>query len=154
MRHQVVSLTLVATASLGLFGCRGKLLASAHLSAPGTAEVHFRAGGKSYRLWSDYDGSWTGNGKHSRLPIKYDVDVIQNNKSLGKIACDTEASGGSAVCGSETTFNNQHTANCEVSLGCTLPKLGPGEVTLKVTAKTDPSRVSRVSNMSLNVREE
>jgi hypothetical protein len=154
MRPSVLSFTLIASATLALPGCRGKLLATARLTGPGTAEVHFRGGGKTHRLWSDYDGTWTGP-KHSRLPIKYDIDVIQNAKSLGKISCDTEASSGTAVCGSETTINNQHTGNCEVSLACALPALGPSEVTLKVTARIgDPSRVSRVSNMSLNVRDE
>jgi hypothetical protein len=154
MRRSFVSLTLVASASLVVLGCRGKLLATAHLTAPGSAEVHFRGSSKSFSLWSDYDGTWTGTNRRSRMPLHYDVEVLEGTKSLAKLSCNTESSGGTAVCGSETTFGGEHTGNCEVSLDCSLPTLAPGDVTLKVTGKyADPSRVRRVSNMSLNVRE-
>jgi hypothetical protein len=135
---------------LVLGGCRGKLLATAHLASPGTAEVHFRPA-KGLQLWSDYDGEWTGN-HNAKMPIKYDIDVIQNGKSLGKIACNAETAS-TSVCGSSTTMNSDHTGNCEVKLDCSLPTLGPSEVTLKVTGRVDSSRVRRVTNMSLNVRE-
>jgi len=155
MHRPLFVFVVAASAAFGLAGCRGKLLATAHLTAPGSAEVHFRGGGKSYKLWSDYEGSWRGSQKNARMPLHYDVEVIQNGKSLAKLSCDTESNGGTAVCGSQTRVNDQHTGNCEVSLTCGLPELGPSDVTLKVTGKyADPSRVSHVSNMSLNVREE
>jgi hypothetical protein len=154
MHRSFVSFALLASASLALFGCRGKLLATAHLTSPGTAEVHFRGSSKSFSLWSDYDGTWTGAHKHSRMPLHYDIEVLENGKSLAKLSCNTESSGGTAVCGSETTFGGEHTGNCEVKLDCSLPTLAPGDVTLKVAGKyADPTRVKRVSNMSINVRE-
>ena len=154
MSPRSLSLVVLCVAAAA---CRGKLVATAHLSGPGTAEVRFEPK-PGLRLWADYDGAWTSGGsvdqKHARMPLKYDVDVVQGGKSIGKIACDTASDGGAKVCGAETTVNGDHDGNCEVSLACSLPTLGAGEVTLRVTGSiADPARVKRVSNMSLNVRE-
>jgi hypothetical protein len=156
MTRSPALLASLALACAGLFGCRGKLLATASLSGPGTAEARFTPG-KNMRLWADYDGEWTGGGgsKHSKPPLKYDIDVLQGGKSLGRITCTTPSNGGTKVCSGETSIGNDHTGNCEVSLDCNLPALGSGEVTLKVTGSfSDPARIKKVTKMSLNVRED
>jgi hypothetical protein len=145
-------LLAVAALALGSLGCRGKLLAQARLKGPGTAEARFHAG-QPVRLWAHYDGVWTGS-KSSKMPVRYDVEVRQGGKSKGRIACDTEASSGTTICSNHFTVNTRHDADCETGLACTLPALAAGEAVLRVTARIgDPSRVEKVRDISLDVRE-
>jgi hypothetical protein len=148
------SVAALALGCLVALGCRGKLIASVSLSGPGTAEARFQPG-KTTRLWADFNGEWTGPGsKSSRPPIAFDIDVLQGGKSVGKLTCQPD-NGGTSVCSGKTSVGNDHSGNCEFSMTCSLPSLGAGEVTLKVTGRvTDPSRLKKVTNMSLNVRDD
>ncbi|HVY49795.1 MAG TPA: hypothetical protein VHB21_28065 [Minicystis sp.] len=142
---------LLAVAALAVAGCRGKLLATAHLTSPGKTEVHFYAG-KSVTLWADTEGTWLGS-KHAHFPAHYEIDVVQNGKPAGHVTCDADKQGGTVICGTQTTFGNEHTGDCEIELECSLPKLVQGDALLRVTGSvSDPSRVRRIKNMSLNVR--
>jgi hypothetical protein len=145
---------VLAVLALALAGCRGKLVSTAELHAPGTATTRFHVfAGQKLRLWADTEGTWVGS-KSSHFPVTYTVDLQQGGKSLGRIQCDTRQSG-TAVCGSSSNIFGEHSANCEYELGCTLPPLAAGEVVLHVEGHLpEPGRVKKVGLMSLVVREE
>ncbi len=147
-RTQVLGGLLLA---LGGAGCRGKLVASAALTGPGTAEASFVASGKPLRLWADTDGEWKG-GKSAKLNVTYDVVVLRSGQELTRITCTTEDVR-STVCGVHKHVDGVHDADCELQLGCALPSLTPGDVQLRVTATTGPN-VTLARKLSLNVRED
>ena len=142
---------LVAFALVSLVACRGKLLASAQLTGPGTAEGRFRSTGRKIALWADTDGKWTGP-KSSRMDVRYDVDIVQNGTKIGSFVCGTQENGSSTVCGTHSDIMGKHDGDCEVSLDCALPEIPAGETVMRVRATTGPN-VKLVRKMSLNVRE-
>ncbi len=152
MEGTLRSLPILVVLCGALVGCRGKLLATAYLAGPGTAEAHFTAGAP-VELWSDSVGTWLGP-EWAKLPLHYDIDVTQSGKLVGRASCDTDTEDGTSVCGVESNAGGRHHGDCEVHMICDLPKLAPGDVTLKVTGRiADPSRVKSLTLMSLNVRE-
>lgn len=134
-----------------LAACRGKLLATAHLDGPGSAEARFTSTGKKLVFWADTEGRWTG-GKSSRMEIVYDVDVLVDGALVAHVTCDS-ADVSTSVCGTHTNFMGDHEADCELKLKCAIPKVPPGEALLRVRGRKG-ANVLEVRNMSLNVRED
>lgn len=155
MRRAAVRGSLVVVA-LGLAfvlgGCRGKLIATATLHAPGKATTTFSASGRKLSLWADTDAKWKGP-KSSKPMVAYEIDVKQGGTILGHVSCSTEDRGGTSVCGSVTNTFGTHNADCEIQLGCSLPPLPAGEIELAVTGTTGANVIS-ITNLSLNVRAE
>jgi hypothetical protein len=147
-----VALALLALPALLLPGCRGKILGTATLTGPGTAEAHFESTGAPVALWADTDGRWTGM-SHSRFAAHYEIDVLggSGKGKVGHVACDTKDSS-QQTCGVSVTEGNTHRGDCEIRLNCTLPTIPAGPATLRVTG-TVGAGTSDVKNMSINVRE-
>ena len=143
MRSAPVAAILV----FALAGCRGKLVGTAALSGPGTADVSFTSTGKPLALWADTEGSWRGSA-HSRLPVHYEIDVRSGKKALGHVRCDTN-DGGTVICGSESNIFGEHSGDCEIELACELPAIPAGPASLHVVATTTATKVKKIS---LNVR--
>jgi hypothetical protein len=143
---------VVLATGVAVGGCRGKIVATAQLTAPGAAETRFPVTGKKLALWADTDGKWNGS-KNSRFDATYEIDVLQNGATVGHISCSTMERDGTTVCGTHSNVMGSHDADCEIALGCRLPPLTGGEVQLRVTGRTGPT-VKLVRKMSLNIREE
>ncbi|HEY1694498.1 MAG TPA: hypothetical protein VGG39_20150 [Polyangiaceae bacterium] len=135
---------------LVLTGCRGKVLGTAELHGPGTADAHFTSTGAPVVLWADTDGKWHG-GQHSHFAVHYEIDVLSGGKNVGHVACDTKDSSES-VCGVEVSDGNEHHGDCELKLACQLPAIPAGPADLHVTA-TIGAGTSDVKKMSVNVRD-
>lgn len=150
MRRALV--VAVAVLAPGLAGCRGKLLGTVPLKGPGAATARVTVGAKPPILWADMDGKWKGP-KSSKMDVSYDVEVVRGGASVGKIACSTTNHGGTTVCGTHLNIMGEHDADCEVNLACPFPKIAPGEVELRVVARTGPN-VVLARKLSLNVRED
>jgi hypothetical protein len=146
---------ILATIAVSLAGCRGDLLATAKLSAPGTTETHFAAG-KNVALWASFDGKWEAHSysKYSRPPIEYQIEASQGGSVVAKLSCDTISGGSnSRVCGGFTRVGSSFSGDCEFKMSCQLPDLHEGDVTLKVTGMLpEPERIKEVKDMSLLVR--
>src|SRR5580658_9986798 len=69
--------------------CRGKLVATAELHGPGTADAHFQSTGEPLFLWADTDGTWTGSGRYAHFPAHYEIDVLSKGAQVGHVACDS-----------------------------------------------------------------
>jgi hypothetical protein len=145
----LAGLPLVFVLAMSTMGCRGKLVGTAELLGPGTTEASFEASGKQLTLWADTDGKWRG-GENSKMDVSYEIDVVRGGANLAHLSCST-ASSGTQVCGTSTTINSAHDADCEIALACKLPDLAAGTFQLKVTGRTGPN-VTLVRKMSLNVR--
>jgi len=142
---------MVAIAIVGLLAaCRGKLLSTAVLLGPGVAETKFSTNGGKLVLWADTDGKWNGP-KNSKMELTYDVEFSRAGASLGHVVCSTTERGGTNVCGSHSNIMGSHDADCEIELGCKVPSLPAGEVSMRVYA-TKGANVVLVRKMSLNVR--
>lgn len=148
MRHSV--LVLAATCGLLVIACRGKVVGTAELHGPGTADVHFTSTGAPLVLWADTDGKWHG-GSSSHFAAHYEIDVLGGSTKVGHIACDTKDSTES-VCGTKVSNGDTHTGDCELKLTCELPAIPAGPATLHVTATTGAG-TSDVKKMSVNVRD-
>jgi hypothetical protein len=153
MRSRVLPVGSLLLVTSLLTGCRGKLIATAQLTQPGTAETKVAVSGKKrLALWADTDGKWNGS-KDSRFDASYEIDVLQGGATVAHVSCSTMDHDGTTVCGTHTTINANHDADCEIALGCKLPPLVAGEAQLKVTGRVGPT-VKQVRKMSINVREE
>ncbi len=145
------TLALLAVVVSSSVGCRGKMVATAVLSGPGTADVQFESTGKPLVLWADTEGSWIGD-KRSRFPALYEIDVLSNGAKIGHVTCDTSTST-MRVCGTRVSVNNSRQGDCELKLTCRLPPIPAGSASLHVTGSSGPG-ASNIKNMSINVREE
>ena len=145
------SLALLLFAALA--GCRGALLGKAELHGEGTAEARFQKAQKPVVLWGHVEGKWRG-GKNDKLPVVWDVEVVQEGKTVGRVTCDVDDVR-STLCGVHTFVNGEHEAGCELALACQLPSLAAGEVVLRVTGrKLRPAQILSIVDMSLLVRED
>jgi len=138
----------IVTLAIALVSCRGKVVGTATLTGPGSADVDFQSTGKPLVLWADTDGEWTGMSQ-SKFPAHYEIDVVSSGSPVGHIACDTKDSS-EAVCSGTVTINQSHRGHCELKMKCDLPAIPAGPASLHVTAT---SGASKIKNMSLNVRE-
>ncbi len=141
---------LVVVSLLIASGCRGKVLATAALSGPGTAEAHFQSTGAPVMLWADTDGAWHG-GSSSHFAAHYEIDVLSRGAKTGHVSCDTKDSS-TSVCGVKVSSGNTHHGDCELKLACDLPPIPAGPATLRVVGSLGAG-TSDVKNMSINVRE-
>ncbi|MGD0523583.1 MAG: hypothetical protein ABSE49_00495 [Polyangiaceae bacterium] len=144
------ALLVVTTCGLLVTACRGKVVATAELHGPGTADARFTATGAPLVLWADTDGKWHG-GSNSRFAAHYEIDVLGGSTKVGHISCDTKDSSES-VCGTKVSEGDTHTGDCELKLTCELPSIPAGPATLHVTGSTGPG-TSDVKKMSVNVRD-
>jgi hypothetical protein len=131
-------------------GCRGKVVGTAVLSGPGSADVEIHTTGAPLTLWADTDGEWHG-GSHSHFAAHYEIDVLVGGASIGHLACDTNDVSES-VCGTKITNGNDHRGDCELKLTCSLPSIPAGTAKLHVVG-TVGAGTSNVRKMSINVRE-
>lgn len=131
-------------------GCRGKVLGTAELPGPGTADAHFQSTGAPVVLWADTEGKWHG-GSNSRFAAHYEIDILAGTSKTGHIACDTKDSP-EQVCGVKVSDGDTHSGDCELKLGCQVPAIPAGPATLHVVATTGAG-TSDVKKMSLNVRD-
>ena len=145
-----VSLSLLVPCALLATGCRGKVVATAELHGPGTADAHFTSTGAPLVLWADTDGKWHG-GSNSRFAVHYEIDILSGGAKTGHISCDTKDSSES-VCGTKVSEGDVHTGDCELKLACELPAIPPGAAVLHVTG-TLGAGTSDVKKMSVNVRD-
>lgn len=137
--------------ALVVSGCRGKLVASAALAGPGTAEARFVAGAKPLSLWADTDGEWKG-GKSAKLDVTYDVVFQRGDDVLARLSCST-ADVRSTICGTHKHVGGVHDADCELKLACAVPSLPAGDVRMQVTASTGPN-VTLARKLTLHLRED
>jgi hypothetical protein len=147
---RTIYVSVLATCAL-LVGCRGKALATAVLTAPGTADVSFQSTGAPVVLWADTDGKWHG-GAHSHFAAHYEVDIMSGANKLGHITCDTKDSTES-VCGTHARTGDDNSGDCEVKLACAVPTIPAGLASIHV-AGTLGVATSDVKKMSVNVRAE
>jgi hypothetical protein len=141
-------------AGLSLSGCRGDLLATAKLSAPGTVETHFTAD-KPIAFWASFDGKWEAHSysKYAKPPLEYRIEAVQGGSVVARVRCDTRGSSNTRSCSSFTKSGTSFSGDCEFKLTCDAPDLKEGDVTLRVTGMLpDPERIKEVKDMSLNVR--
>jgi hypothetical protein len=69
----------------------------------------------------------------------------------GHVTCDTKDSS-EAVCGMETSVNDEHSGDCEIKLACNVPAVPAGPAVLHVTG-TVGAGTWGVKKMSINVRD-
>jgi hypothetical protein len=150
MSHVRRPFIAVACALLAV-GCRGKLMGTAELHGPGTADAHFQSTGAPVVLWADTEGKWTG-GPHSHFAARYEIDVFSGSSKIGHVSCATKG-GGVSICSTEVSVGRSHRGDCELKLDCQLPAIPAGPATLHVTG-TVGAGTSDVKRMSLDVREE
>ncbi|HEY3822493.1 MAG TPA: hypothetical protein VGL81_35255 [Polyangiaceae bacterium] len=144
------SLALLAAACVLLVtACRGKVVATAELHGPGTADARFTSTGAPLALWADTDGKWRG-GAHSHFAAHYEIDVLSGTTKVGHVSCDTKDSSES-VCGVEVHSGETNSGDCELKLACELPSIPAGPASIHVTASTGAG-TSDVKKMSVNVR--
>ena len=144
-----ISIVVFAACTLLATGCRGKVLATAELYGPGTADAHFVSTGAPAVLWADTDGKWHG-GSHSHFAAHYEIDILSGTTRIGHISCDTKDSS-EAICGIKVSDGNSNRGDCELKLACKLPSIPQGPATLRVTGTLGPG-TSDVKKMSINVR--
>ena len=140
-----ISTLLAISSVLCVTACRGKVVATAELHGPGTADAHFQSTGAPLVLWADTDGKWHG-GSSSHFAAHYEIDVLSGNSKVGHISCDTKDSSES-VCGVKVSEGNEHHGDCELKLACELPSIPAGAATLHVTGTTGAG-TSDVKKMS------
>jgi len=136
--------------ALGATACRGKVVATAELHGPGSADASFQSTGAPLVLWADTDGKWHG-GSNSHFAAHYEIDVLSGGAKTGHVSCDTKDSS-EAVCGMKMSEGDTHSGDCELKLACTLPTLPAGPAVLHVTGTTGAG-TSEVKRMSINVRD-
>ncbi len=142
----VVSIACVVV----LAGCRGKVVSTAELHGPGSADATFTSTGAPLVLWADTDGQWHG-GSNSHFAAHYEIDVLSKGAKIGHIACDTKDSS-EAVCGVKSSSGDVHNGDCELKLACALPTIPSGPASIHVTG-TVGAGTSGVKKMSINVRD-
>lgn len=131
-------------------GCRGKIVATAELHGPGSADASFQSTGAALALWADTDGKWHG-GSSSRFAAHYEIDVLSGGAKIGHITCDTKDVSES-VCGMKISNGNEHSGDCEMKLACQLPAIPAGAAILHVTGASGAG-TSEIKKMSINVRD-
>jgi hypothetical protein len=140
---------LVLAAS-ALVSCRGDVVTTATLTAPGTAVARFTYA-KPVVLWAHAAGVWGGSGE-SILHAVYEIDVEQGGVVVGHVSCSTLKST-TSVCERQEHVASGIRRDCEVKLTCELPPLSPGAAVLRVTASVgNPAHVTGIENLSLIVR--
>jgi hypothetical protein len=144
------SILLALSLSALVVGCRGKVVGTAALSGPGSADVEIHTTGAPLTLWADTDGEWHG-GSHSHFAAHYEIDVHVGGTSIGHVTCDTKDTTES-VCGTKVSNGNDHRGDCELKLACALPTIPAGSAKLHVVG-TLGAGTSNVKKMSINVRE-
>jgi hypothetical protein len=144
------SALLVTSGILLMTGCRGKVVATAELHGPGSADATFTSTGAPLVLWADTDGKWHG-GSNSRFAVHYEIDVLGGTTKIGHISCDTKDTTES-VCGVKVSEGDTNHGDCELKLACELPSIPAGPATLHVTG-TLGAGTSDVKKMSVNVRD-
>jgi hypothetical protein len=133
-----------------LVACRGDVVTTAVLTAPGTVTARFTFA-KPVALWAHAAGVWGGSGQ-SMLQVVYEIDVEQGGVVVGHVSCSTSKST-TSVCEREQSVPGGIRRDCEVKLVCELPPLSPGAVVLRVTGSVgNPAHVTSLDNLSLVVR--
>lgn len=142
--------SLLLLSAITLSGCRGDVVTTAVLTAPGTSVARFTYA-KPVVLWAHGAGIWGGTAT-SMVQLVYEIDVEQGGVVVGHVSCATSSSI-TSICERETRVAGGVRRDCEVKLSCALPPLRPGAAVLRVTGSVgNPASVTAIDNMSLVVR--
>jgi hypothetical protein len=145
----VIGVPLLLGVGTLLLRGRGDVIKRIEIRSAGKTHASFYSTGDDLVLWATLDGAFSSSPSRSSnrgvLPVRYEIDVIQNAKVVRHLSLDTHQRSVSVKYCSVAP-------DCEILLA-PLPALPKGNVELAIETNPDPS-VTRIDDLSLHVREE